>query len=151
MNDKEYLKYAKKFIKINISSLNDQNLAILTFKNQISHFDELNHLINDTFLEVNFNDIEQILNNNQISKEDFKKNVATFEKILVEYKNITETNANEIINKIKELSGLKGKALFMPIRLITIGKEHGPEMNKILPVIGYKKIIDNLKKIKLKY
>ena len=41
---------------------------------------------------------------------------------------------------IKETTGKKGKELFMPLRLALTGQAHGPEMGKVLPVIGYEKI-----------
>lgn len=33
-------------------------------------------------------------------------------------------------------TGAKGKALFMPLRLALTGQDHGPEMKKLLPLIG---------------
>jgi glutamyl-tRNA synthetase len=40
------------------------------------------------------------------------------------------------INEVKEKTGRKGKQLFMPIRKALTGMEHGPEMDKLLPLIG---------------
>lgn len=37
---------------------------------------------------------------------------------------------------IREQTGAKGKALFMPLRLALTGREHGPEMATLLPLIG---------------
>ena len=37
---------------------------------------------------------------------------------------------------LKEASGRKGKPLFMPLRLALTGREHGPEMATLLPLIG---------------
>lgn len=34
-------------------------------------------------------------------------------------------------------TGAKGKALFMPLRLALTGQPHGPEMRKLLPLIGH--------------
>jgi glutamyl-tRNA synthetase len=47
----------------------------------------------------------------------------------------------------KELSnatGLRGKDLFLPLRLAITGMEHGPEMGKLLPLIGYDSVIERL-------
>jgi nondiscriminating glutamyl-tRNA synthetase len=38
--------------------------------------------------------------------------------------------------KIGALTGVKGKALFMPIRAAITGKTHGPELKLILPLLG---------------
>ncbi len=37
---------------------------------------------------------------------------------------------------LKAATGRRGKALFMPLRLALTGKAHGPEMSKLLPLIG---------------
>jgi len=37
---------------------------------------------------------------------------------------------------IAEATGVKGKELFQPLRLALTGEEHGPEMAKLLPLIG---------------
>ncbi len=37
---------------------------------------------------------------------------------------------------ISEATGLKGKALFMPIRQALTGLDHGPDMKRLLPLIG---------------
>ncbi len=37
---------------------------------------------------------------------------------------------------LKRETGRKGKALFMPLRLALTGKTHGPEMSRLLPLIG---------------
>ncbi|AGF74444.1 glutamyl-tRNA synthetase [Bartonella australis AUST/NH1] len=45
---------------------------------------------------------------------------------------------------LKEKTGRKGKDLFMPLRQALTGMEHGPEMGKLLPLLGREKIIDRL-------
>ncbi|WP_395647964.1 glutamate--tRNA ligase [Terricaulis sp.] len=39
-------------------------------------------------------------------------------------------------NAVKEKTGAKGKALFMPLRQALTGREHGPEMAALFPLIG---------------
>ena len=48
--------------------------------------------------------------------------------------------------KIKEISGRKGKDLFMPLRQALTGKDHGPEMKELLLLIGYNKVRKRLKR-----
>ena len=40
---------------------------------------------------------------------------------------------------LKQQTGRKGRDLFMPLRLALTGQAHGPEMNFLLPLIGYDK------------
>ena len=37
---------------------------------------------------------------------------------------------------IKQATGAKGKALFAPLRLALTGREQGPELKLLLPLIG---------------
>ena len=45
---------------------------------------------------------------------------------------------------LKEETGRKGKALFMPLRQSLTGEDHGPEMKKMLPFIGHEKALKRL-------
>ena len=46
---------------------------------------------------------------------------------------------------LKEATGRKGKALFLPLRLALTGEEHGPEMKTLLPLIGPEKVAQRLR------
>ena len=50
------------------------------------------------------------------------------------------------ILKIKEKTEKKGKDLFMPIRLALTGKTKGPELNKLILLMGYNKVTERLKR-----
>ncbi|WP_273760338.1 glutamate--tRNA ligase [Bartonella sp. ML70XJBT.G] len=45
---------------------------------------------------------------------------------------------------LKEKTGRSGKALFMPLRQALTRMDHGPEMGKLLPLLGREKIIKRL-------
>jgi glutamyl-tRNA synthetase len=45
---------------------------------------------------------------------------------------------------LKQATGLKGKALFHPLRLALTGHESGPELAKLLPLIGQAKVLARL-------
>jgi glutamyl/glutaminyl-tRNA synthetase len=149
MDDQTFLSAVKPHLTLDLNSLEAPNLAICSFKAQLSYFNQINGLISENFLSYDASAIPSILESNGISKEEFNTCITALAQAL-EHTDITESNGNEIVNIVKTNSGLKGKSLFMPIRLICIGKEHGPEMSKILPVIGKNTIlyhINDYKKI----
>ena len=43
---------------------------------------------------------------------------------------------DDFINQLKPKVKVKGKELFMPIRMALTGKEHGPELKRVFPVLG---------------
>lgn len=45
---------------------------------------------------------------------------------------------------LKDKTGRKGKALFMPLRLALTGLDHGPELAALLPLIGREKALSRL-------
>jgi len=45
---------------------------------------------------------------------------------------------------LKEATGRKGKALFLPLRLALTGREHGPDMGALLPLIGREEALARL-------
>ncbi|WP_417451700.1 glutamate--tRNA ligase [Kordiimonas sp.] len=45
---------------------------------------------------------------------------------------------------IKEATGVKGRALFMPLRQALTGQNHGPDMGALLPLIGREKVLARL-------
>ena len=53
----------------------------------------------------------------------------------------SEAVLTEIQNKVKEVSGQKGKNLFMPMRASVTGKLHGPELKLFLPLLGAKETL----------
>ncbi|MEL6213328.1 MAG: glutamate--tRNA ligase, partial [Pseudomonadota bacterium] len=47
-------------------------------------------------------------------------------------------------NALKAATDRKGKTLFKPLRLALTGRERGPEMAAILPVIGRERVLERL-------
>jgi len=49
---------------------------------------------------------------------------------------VTATTWKEWVDAVKAKTGRKGKGLFMPLRRVLTDQEHGPEMDKMLLLIG---------------
>ncbi len=45
---------------------------------------------------------------------------------------------------VKRATGAKGRALFQPLRLALTGREHGPELKQLLPLIGHDRAMARL-------
>ena len=57
---------------------------------------------------------------------------------------LTEQSWSDWTQNLKESTGRKGRALFMPLRQALTGQAHGPEMQHLLPLIGYDKAVARL-------
>jgi glutamyl-tRNA synthetase len=56
-----------------------------------------------------------------------------------------ETTWNTLTKAVSEATGAKGRALFHPLRLALTGRGDGPELKKLLPLIGRAKALARLK------
>lgn len=57
---------------------------------------------------------------------------------------LTEDSWGEWTNALKAATGRKGRALFHPLRLALTGREQGPELRTLLPLLGRKACLDRL-------
>ena len=72
-----------------------------------------------------------------LATEDAKKVVKCFRDEVAKNKGVnTEQDLAAIQNTVKEKTGIKGKTLFMSIRASVTGKQHGPELKLVLPLLG---------------
>ncbi|MBF0715026.1 glutamate--tRNA ligase [Gemella palaticanis] len=56
-------------------------------------------------------------------------------------------NIKLVIKEIQKETGVKGKNLFMPIRVATTGQMHGPELNLSLELLGKELVVDRIKAV----
>ena len=55
---------------------------------------------------------------------------------------ITEDQVDGYINQIKDQTGTKGKFLFMPIRVASIGKAQGIEIKELIPLLPVSELVE---------
>jgi len=56
-------------------------------------------------------------------------------KILAEPGALTPQRFKELMNEVKVQTGVKGKDLFHPVRIILTGAHSGPEFDKLIPLL----------------
>lgn len=101
--------------------------------------------------EIFFNDQPQLEPDAaQILKEPASKPVAdAFEQGLSSKSGpLTAGEIDELQKAIAQTTGTKGKGLFMPIRAISTGRAHGPELKKVLPLVGREKVLSRIKHLR---
>ena len=62
--------------------------------------------------------------------------IETFRDVLEELNEITPENCREIFKNIRKRSKVKGKNLYMAIRVSVTGTVHGPELDEVLLILG---------------
>lgn len=149
LTDEQYIEFVKPFVKSqNLVYKEHGDELLILFKPQLSFASEIDELIEDLFGDSpidasTLTDIKDCCNNYCIIEPILSKLLITKMDTIDAYKTL--------INEVKNISGLKGKDLFMTIRVLCTNKMHGPELPKTLFLLGKEKIISNMQKIKSIY
>jgi len=69
-----------------------------------------------------------------------------FKQKVLDAEQIDETFGKSVFKELQKEIGIKGKNLFMPIRVALTGQVHGPELYEIISVLGRERIIKRLGK-----
>ncbi len=130
MYQNEWLKEVIDALKGNIEILSDIKEWIGIFLDECITYDE-------TCKEIIKNDLTDVL-------------VESFESHVNKHVNITKESYVEIMKAVIKETGLKGKKLFMPVRVLVTGKTKGPDLDKTLVILGKEKILKRIADFKKK-
>ncbi|OED34560.1 glutamate--tRNA ligase [PVC group bacterium (ex Bugula neritina AB1)] len=75
-----------------------------------------------------------------------KEILLTFKEILKDLEEFSDKNLKETFKMVQKKIGVKGKALYLPIRLALSSKMDGAELYKMIQVLGKKRCIDRINK-----
>ena len=136
-----------------LKSFNTKFLHSLEFAEMQNIFNSL-HLdnVDEKFwlsIRYNINVIQDIKYWYQVCYEDIKTIITNPSLIaialsMLPHEKFTEFTWDKWIYLIKQHTKLRGRDLFMPLRLVLTGKNYGPDLSKILPLINTKLIIKRL-------
>ena len=146
LDDEKYLSFIKPFIsKIsfpdNLKNKNKDSIALI-FKQEISCGEEIISLINNVLYpayELN-NEEKEILN-----KDSSKIVISSFTKKIEDLDVIDEENVKKSFKDVQIENEIKGKDLYMPIRIKITGTTHGIEMYNIIDILGKDEVLKRLK------
>ena len=115
---------------------------ISLYQPQMSYGAEIVELTKQFFVEEIKFDEEEL----EILKQD--TTVAVFEDFLEKLEvagDFTSENIKTLIKTIQKDTSVKGKNLFMPIRIASTGSMHGPELNTSLELLGRDRVVARVK------
>lgn len=146
MNDDDYLTWIKPYLTYDISDKEESwvNKLLLTYKSHISYGLEINDVVKN-FFEEEYNlseDCKELLASDEVVP-------LVIEKFISEIENIVDWNTDNIsiaIDNVKNSLNVKGKLLYMPLRIKASGFMHGPELDACIYLLGKEKTLSNLRK-----
>ena len=144
MDDEKYLSWIKKYFSNECDKSEEWlNHLLLIYKSHLNYGKEINGLTSSFFNKEFVIDAEA--KEFMESDEVIPKVVDVFKEEIKATSNWSVETLQEVINNVKEKAGVKGKMLFMPIRIAASGIMHGPELADTLYLIGKEEILNRLK------
>ena len=144
MDDEKYLSWIKKYFSNECGKSEEWlNHLLLIYKSHLNYGKEINELTS-SFFNKEFV-IDEEAKEFMESDEVIPKVVDVFKEEIESTSNWSVETLQEVINNVKEKAGVKGKMLFMPIRIASSGIMHGPELADTLYLIGKEEILNRLK------
>ena len=144
MDDEKYLSWIKKYFSNECDKSEEWlNHLLLIYKSHLNYGKEINELTSSFFNKGFVIDAEA--KEFMESDEVIPKVVDVFKEEIKATSNWSVETLQEVINNVKEKAGVKGKMLFMPIRIAASGIMHGPELADTLYLIGKEEILNRLK------
>ena len=144
MDDEKYLSWIKKYFSNECDKSEEWlNHLLLIYKSHLNYGKEINELTSSFFNKEFVIDAEA--KEFMESDEVIPKVVEVFKEEIKSTSNWSVEALQEVINNVKEKAGVKGKMLFMPIRIAASGIMHGPELADTLYLIVKEEILNRLK------
>lgn len=114
--------------------------VVMAVKGYINRLDEAPEHAKVYYQDVSLSaDKKEILENS-----DAQKILGILKSKIVSLLEITTDIFKPLMSEIQKETGIKGKGLFMPVRLALTGEEHGPELGLIAYVLGKEEVISRL-------
>jgi glutamyl-tRNA synthetase len=129
-----------------------------TLKKHDVDMDESQALVLAELMAGNLNKVEDVLQFKRLfnaleplNEEDLNHLKATgddfFQHAINTWRVLNEPDWKAWASALKEASGNKGKALFLPLRLALTGQPHGPEMSKVVLFLGKEGVLARLQHV----
>ena len=82
-----------------------------------------------------------------IEKEESKQVFNNFINGVEKYNEISADDFKEIMKQVQNDTGIKGKNLWMPVRIALTGQSHGPELPMLIEFFGKEEVVSRIKKV----
>ena len=103
---------------------------------------DIEHWANNIFNKIDYN-LEKL----ELVTNLLENKVKDFYNKCIEIINTDGSDYKNLCNKLKENLNIKGKYLFMPLRIAITGEPHGPELDKIFNILSDEKIVNKFQDI----
>lgn len=147
LDDKKYLEFIKPFLAkvVDITKFSDEKLLFMAnmFKEEIQYGQEIVNLLKPLF-EYHLDESNEakeilVLETTPIVVKEFTKQIENVN-------DLEQDTLKMMFKNIATSTGVKGKNLYMPIRLLLTGQMHGAEIVNIIKLLGKEEVLKRVSK-----
>ena len=145
LSDEEVFNLCYPFIEKEYGNVSKEKASkvIASFKEQLSYGQEIVELARPFFTKVDYSSLgEEELN---VLKEESVNN--TLKVFLEELTSLNEVNGDTVKAMLKQTqvrANVKGKMLYMPLRIALTGLMHGPDFTSLIQILGVEEIKERI-------
>ena len=145
LSDEEVFNLCYPFIEKEYGNVSKEKASkvIASFKEQLSYGQEIVELARPFFTKVDYSSLgEEELN---VLKEESVNN--TLKVFLEELTSLSEVNGDTVKAMLKQTqvrANVKGKMLYMPLRIALTGLMHGPDFTSLIQILGVEEIKERI-------
>jgi nondiscriminating glutamyl-tRNA synthetase len=121
------------------SWLNDIVDAVKESLTVVSEVAEKTRLFFEDFVSPEDDEAREVLKQDHIPHL-----IEVFREKVKQAPEVDEGFLNRVFKEIQKQTGIKGRKLFMPVRVLLTGQTHGPELGRILMILGKNSILKRL-------
>lgn len=138
--------YLKETNRINENTTEEWLLALTSvIKDRITTLKEAPEVLN-IFLKDEF-EFESEEVKSELKESKILEILKVFKSKLEELQKVDQEFSKTILKTIQKETGIKGKELFMPSRIALTGKKQGPDLDKVILVLGKENILKRIEYI----
>lgn len=116
---------------------------IALYKDQMSYAHQVVELADEFFHEPEtLNEAEM----KELADDDASRVLTDFQAKIAKAKPFTSVNIMAAVQAVRQDTGVKGRKLYMPIRIATTRSMHGPQLGESIELLGRDKILSNIDK-----
>lgn len=145
LNDEEVFNLCYPFIEKEYGNVDKEKAikVIVSFKEQLSYGQEIVELSRPFFNKVDYASLGEE-EKNTMSDASVKNTLKVF---MEELDTLTEVNGDNVKAMLKQTqikANVKGKMLFMPLRIALTGLMHGPDFTSLIQILGVDEVKERI-------
>ncbi len=138
--------FLKESYSLDNFSENKLREIIESFHEELSYGKEIVSLASVYFIKPDLTSLEDEANI-IFNDESVNNTLKVFKEEILKLENIQKEEVKDLVKRVQIQANVKGKMLYMPLRIALTGLMHGPDFSSLIYLLGKEEIIERLNRV----